>query len=344
MPMIIDSICAGSDISKEDSYHMMSRILNGSISEEEKIRLLRGLAAKGETDDEISGILRAMRDAATTVHIPDAIDVCGTGGDGLQTVNISTATVFVATSLGCRVAKHGNRSSSGGVGSADIFESIGCNLQAGPKEVASCMEKMNMCFMFAPRYHPSMKNIANARASIGKRTVFNLLGPLCNPACVKRQLIGVSSLDMLKRIPKILLKNGSEKIITVISDTGMDELSTAGSCHMLETDSKGQREHIISPKDLRLEECNISDLQVENKKALASFIKAIDGSASRAVCDTIALNAGAAMLVSGDCDNIKEGLEAALESIESGKAMKQLRSYVKYCGSLEILERICKDV
>ena len=242
------ALSAGDNISEQRSYNMMMEILDGTTSDEQNTQMLNALCSKGETDDEVSGMLRAMRQAVVPVKIDntDAIDVCGTGGDGLQTVNISTAAMFVASSVGCSVAKHGNRSSSGAVGSADIFESLGCNLQEDADQIALCMEKTNVCFMFAPRHHPSMKHVAKARAQIGKRTIFNLLGPLCNPACVKRHLVGVPSMDLLWKIPRILLNNGSNKVLTVTSESGMDELSTTGPCRILESDSDGQIEYYKS--------------------------------------------------------------------------------------------------
>ena len=342
----IDAICNGDDISEDRSYHMMMDILNGVTSEEQNLAMLNGMCAKGETDDEISGMLSAMRKAAVTVDIanPNAIDVCGTGGDGLHTVNISTAAAFVASSMGCSVAKHGNRSSSGAVGSADIFEALGCNLQEEPEQIASCMKKTNVCFMFAPHHHPSMKHIAKARMQIGKRTVFNLLGPLCNPARVKRHLVGVPSEDLLWKIPRILLKNGSKKVLTVTSESGIDELSTASSSHILESDSEGQNEYTFTPRELGLQRCSVSELQVADKKdALEKFVGAIDGHSSRPVYETVALNAGAAMITAGLCKNISEGLESAMDAIKSGKAAKHLEAYVKYSGSIELLEKIYKN-
>ena len=340
------ALSAGDNISEQRSYNMMMEILDGTTSDEQNTQMLNALCSKGETDDEVSGMLRAMRQAVVPVKIDniDAIDVCGTGGDGLQTVNISTAAMFVASSVGCSVAKHGNRSSSGAVGSADIFESLGCNLQEDADQIALCMEKTNVCFMFAPRHHPSMKHVAKARAQIGKRTIFNLLGPLCNPACVKRHLVGVPSIDLLWKIPRILLNNGSNKVLTVTSESGMDELSTTGPCRILESDFDGQIEYSINPEDLELQRCSINDLQVADKKdALEKFVAAIEGHSSRPIYETIALNASAAMITSDLCKNIEEGLSVCIDAIKSGKAAKKLESYVKYSGKIQLLEEIRKN-
>ena len=344
--MISDSISSirdGMDISEERSYLMMSGILNGYTSVDQNTTILNSLCAKGETDKEISGMLRAMREAAITVNIanPNAIDVCGTGGDGLRTVNISTAAAFIASSVGCAIAKHGNRSSSGAVGSADIFEALGCNLYAAPEEAALCIEKTNVCFMFAPQYHPSMRYVAKARELVGKRTVFNLLGPLCNPAHVKKHLVGVSSVDLLGRISKILLKNGSNKVLAVTSKSGMDELSSAGPSRILESDLERVNEYTISPKDLGLQECNMAQLQVTGKRdAFEKFVGAIDGSSSHAICDTVCMNAAAAMITANLSKNMVEGFEESMNAVKSGIAAKHLESFVKYCGKAELLEEI----
>ena len=224
------------DLTFDEMSLIMSDILNGKNNDEEIAGFLRELSDKGETDEELRAMLTKMNEFSVDITPRchgNLIDVCGTGGDNLQTFNISTAASFVIAGAGGNVAKHGNRSVSGISGSADIFEYFGFNLNSDPWIVEEMIEKLGIGFMFAPTFHPAMKNVAPARKILGKRTAFNLLGPLCNPAKVKHQLIGVFADDYIKRIVKIMQKNHSETILAVRSEDGMDELSTTSKNKVL---------------------------------------------------------------------------------------------------------------
>ena len=218
------------DLSYDEVNVVMIDILSGKTTDAENVSFLSNLAEKGETDDELLGMLDKMNEFALKV-VPKnqgtIIDMCGTGGDKLQTFNISTTASFVVAAAGGIVAKHGNRSSSGISGSADIFEYFGYDLNQNSSQISNILEKHNICFMFAQKFHPSMKYVSSARKQIGKRTAFNLLGPLSNPAGVKNQLVGVFSIEYLDRLPLIMKRKGVENIMTVRSDDGMDEFSTS---------------------------------------------------------------------------------------------------------------------
>ncbi|MGD8300657.1 MAG: anthranilate phosphoribosyltransferase, partial [Nitrosopumilaceae archaeon] len=223
---LIKKLQEKTDLSYDEINGVMTEILSGKTTDSENAVFLSDLAKKGETDDELLGMLDKMNEFSLKV-VPKnqgtIIDMCGTGGDKLQTFNVSTTASFVVAAAGGIVAKHGNRSSSGVSGSADIFEYFGYDLNQGPSSVAEVLEKHNICFMFAQKFHPAMKHVSAARKKIAKRTAFNLLGPLSNPAGVKNQLVGVFSIEYLDRLPLIMKRKGVENIMTVRSDDGMDE-------------------------------------------------------------------------------------------------------------------------
>ncbi|MFZ9006728.1 MAG: anthranilate phosphoribosyltransferase, partial [Nitrosopumilaceae archaeon] len=227
---LIKKLQEKTDLTYDEVNGVMTEILSGKTTDSQNASFLSDLADKGETDDELLGMLDKMNEFALKV-VPKnqgtVIDMCGTGGDKLQTFNVSTTASFVVAAAGGIVAKHGNRSSSGVSGSADIFEYFGYDLNQEPSSVADVLEKHNICFMFAQKFHPAMKHVSAARKQIGKRTAFNLLGPLSNPAGVKNQLVGVFSIEYLDRLPLIMKRKGVENIMTVRSDDGMDEFSTS---------------------------------------------------------------------------------------------------------------------
>jgi len=269
------------------------------------------------------------------------IDVCGTGGDKLKTFNISTAASFVIAGAGGNVAKHGNRSISGVSGSADIFEYFGFDLNSEPSKVNEIIEKFGIGFMFAQKFHPAMKNVANARKVVGGRTAFNLLGPLTNPAMVKNQLIGVFSDDYQERIVKILQRKNAETIMTVRSDDGMDELSTTSKNKICLLKNNIITNMIIDPQDVGLQRGSISDIQINTKEdAIKSFVGVLNDTANKTKIEITALNAAGGLIVSDIANSFDEAVELALDTIHSGKAFDKLKNFVKNCGDMEKLEEV----
>ncbi len=332
------------DLTFDEMSSEMSDILNGKNNDDEIAEFLRSLSEKGETDEELRAMLTKMNEHSVRIS-PRChgrlIDVCGTGGDNLQTFNISTAASFVIAGAGGNVAKHGNRSVSGISGSADIFEYFGFNLQSETCVVEEMIEKLGIGFMFAPTFHPAMKNVALARKILGKRTAFNLLGPLCNPANVKHQLIGVFADDYIKRIVMIMQKNHSETILAVRSEDGMDELSTTSKNKVCILKNNEISEFIINPEEYNMEKGNLSDIQISTKQdAIDAFVNVLNNTSNKTMKEITILNAAGAMLVGGLCDEFKDGVELAKETINNGKAFEKLKQFAKENNAQEKLEGI----
>jgi len=332
------------DLTFDEMSSEMSDILNGKNDDDEIAEFLRSLSEKGETDEELRAMLTKMNEHSVRISPRchgSLIDVCGTGGDNLQTFNISTAASFVIAGAGGTVAKHGNRSVSGISGSADIFEYFGFNLQSETRVVEEMIEKLGIGFMFAPTFHPAMKNVALARKILGKRTAFNLLGPLCNPANVKHQLIGVFADDYIKRIVMIMQKNHSETILAVRSEDGMDELSTTSKNKVCMLKNNEISEFIINPEEYNMEKGNLSDIQISTKQnAIDAFVNVLNNTSNKTMKEVTILNAAGGMIVGGLCDEFKDGVELATETINNGKAFEKLKQFAKENNAQEKLEGI----
>ena len=329
------------NLSFEQMTIAMNEILQGECTDEIIAKFLQTLSLKGETDDELLAMLNKMKQFSVNI-LPNCksslIDMCGTGGDNLKTFNISTSASFVVAAAGGYIAKHGNRSVSGISGSADIFEYFGFDLGSEPTAVANMIEKIGIGFMFAPKFHPAMKNVVKARRILGKRTAFNLLGPLSNPANVKHQLIGVFADDYIKRIVKIMQKNYSKTILAVRSEDGMDELSTSKSkvCMLKNNEIT---EFIINPTDYSIEKGNLSDIQISSKQeAIDAFVRVLNNTSNKTMKEVTMLNAAGGMLVGGMCDRFDDGIELARETIDSGKSFKKLKEFAKANHALDKLE------
>ena len=289
------------DLKYDEVNSVMTDILSGKTTDSENVSFLSNLAEKGETDDELLGMLDKMNEFALKV-VPKnqgtIIDMCGTGGDKLQTFNISTTASFVVAAAGGIVAKHGNRSSSGVSGSADIFEYFGNDLNQDASQISDILEKHNICFMFAQKFHPAMKYVSAARKQIGKRTAFNLLGPLSNPAGVKNQLVGVFSIEYLDRLPLIMKRKGVENIMTVRSDDGMDEFSTSSVNRVCVLRNGKVLMNAIDPEVVGLHKSSLHDIQIKTKKdAIKSFVGVLNNTANQAMIETTALNAAGGLIV-----------------------------------------------
>ena len=339
---LVEQISHGNNLTIDQMTNVMNEILSGTQKDEDVAEFLKSLTQKGESDDELLAMLNKMEEFA--LHISPncqgkVIDVCGTGGDNLKTFNISTAASFVIAGAGGNVAKHGNRSISGVSGSADIFEYFGFDLNSEPNKVNETIEKFGIGFMFAQKFHPAMKNVANARKIVGGRTAFNLLGPLANPAMVKNQLIGVFSDDYQERIVKILQRKNAETIMAVRSADGMDELSTTSKNRICMLKNNTITKMILDPEEVGLEKGNISDIQISSKEdAIESFLTVLNGSANKTKIEITALNAAGGLIVSDMADSFTDAVELALDTIHSGRAFDKLENFVKNCGDIEKLE------
>ena len=332
------------NLSYDEVNGIMTDILSGKTTDSENALFLSNLADKGETDDELLGMLDKMNEFALKV-VPKnqgtIIDMCGTGGDKLQTFNISTTASFVVAAAGGIVAKHGNRSSSGVSGSADIFEYFGYDLNQDPSQIANVLEKHNICFMFAQKFHPAMKHVSTARKQIGKRTAFNLLGPLSNPAGVKNQLVGVFSIEYLDRLPLIMKRRGVENIMTVRSDDGMDEFSTSSVNRVCILRNDKVLMNAIDPEVVGLHKSTLSDIQIKTKEdAIKSFVGVLNNTSNQAMIETTALNAAGGLIVANIAKNFEEGVEIALKTIRDGSAYGLLENFVKDTGNYEKLKEI----
>ena len=343
---LTEQLTRGNNLTIEQMTNVMNEILTGTQNDEDVAEFLKNLTQKGESDDELLAMLNKMEEFA--LHISPncqgkVIDVCGTGGDKLKTFNISTAASFVIAAAGGNVAKHGNRSISGVSGSADIFEYFGFDLDSEPMKVNETIEKFGIGFMFAQKFHPAMKNVANARKVVGGRTAFNLLGPLTNPARVKNQLIGVFSDDYQERIVKILQRKNAETIMSVRSDDGMDELSTTSKNQICLLKNNTITKMTLDPQEVGLQKGNISDIQIDSKKdAVKSFVDVLNDTANKTKIEITALNAAGGLIVSDIADSFDEAIELALNTIHSGKAFDKLKNFVKNCGDMEKLEGVEK--
>jgi len=298
---IIAKLQQKTDLSYDEMNSIMTDILSGNTDDEQNAEFLSKLAEKGETDDELLGMLDKMQEFSLKVDTKNkgtVIDMCGTGGDKLQTFNVSTTASFVVAAAGGIVAKHGNRSSSGVSGSADIFEYFGYNLDLEPAQISEILLKHNICFMFAQKFHPAMKYVSNARKQLGKRTAFNLLGPLSNPAGVKNQLVGVFSTEYLDRLPIILKRKGAENIMTVRSDDGMDEFSTSAVNRVCILRKDKVLMNAIDPEVVGLHKSKLKDIQIKTKEdAIKSFVGVLNNTANQAMIETTALNAAGGLIV-----------------------------------------------
>ena len=341
---LISKLQEKTDLTYEEMNQVMTDVLSGKTTDADNADFLSNLADKGETDDELLGMLDKMQEFSLKIEPKNTgtiIDMCGTGGDKLQTFNISTTASFVVAAAGGIVAKHGNRSSSGISGSADIFEYFGYDLNLEPSKIAEILEKHNICFMFAQKFHPAMKHVSAARKQLGKRTAFNLLGPLSNPAGVKNQLVGVFSIEYLDRLPLILKRKGVQNIMTVRSDDGMDEFSTSSTNRVCVLKDEKVLMNAIDPEVVGLHKSSLKDIQIQTKEdAIESFVGVLNNTANQAMIETTALNAAGGLIVANISKNFEEAVELALNTIKDGKAFSLLEKFVQDTGDISKLKEI----
>ncbi|MDA8382883.1 MAG: anthranilate phosphoribosyltransferase [Betaproteobacteria bacterium] len=325
------------DLSREEMLSVMRQIMGGELTPVQIAGLLVGLRAKGETVTEIAAAATVMRDLSTKVpasHLGHLVDTCGTGGDGAHTFNISTAAALVAAAVGVRVAKHGGRSVSSTCGSADVLEALGVKVDLDPQQVAACIEQLGVGFMFAPSHHSAMRFAAPVRRELGVRTLFNLLGPMTNPAGAANQVMGVFHRDLVPKLAAVLQALGSRHVMVVHAADGLDEISLGSETFVAELRDGVIREHVLTPEAFGFERQPSERLVVHNTDEAVALLRAALGGKPGPARDIVALNAGAAIHVGGLCASHREGVRRAVEAIDSGKALAKLDALVRLTNAL----------
>ncbi|WP_372965170.1 anthranilate phosphoribosyltransferase [Marinobacter sp.] len=326
MKQALNRIASNLDLSQEEMKDVMRIVMNGEATDAQVGAFLMGLRLKSETIDEITGATEVMRELATKVDIKaePLVDIVGTGGDGANLFNVSSAASFVVAAAGGFVAKHGNRGVSSNSGSADLIEKAGVNLNMTPEQVARCVEQIGVGFMFAPAHHGAMKHAIGPRKELGCRTIFNILGPMTNPAGVKRQLIGVFTQTLCRPMAEVLQRLGAEHIMVVHSKDGLDEISLATETYVAELKDGAITEYSITPEDLGIKSQTLVGLSVDSSEESLKMIRSAFGRKHDEVTekarDMIALNAGAAIYIAGLANTPKMGVEMALDAMGSGLA------------------------
>jgi len=331
----INNVINHIDLNREDMHSVMQTIMQGNATSAQIGGLLVALRIKGETVDEITAAAEVMRKLVTKVDVDktNLVDTCGTGGDSLNTFNISTTSAFVAAASGARVAKHGNRSVSSKSGSADVLEAAGINIELDEEQVASCIENVGIGFMFAPMHHSAMKHAIGPRRELGVRTLFNVLGPLTNPAAAPNQVIGVFSKEWLNPLAETLKQLGSHHVLVVHSEDGMDEISISTKTFITELKNGEIKNYEISPDNFGIKKHNIAELSVKNINESLTMMKSVLDNNDNAAKAIVSINAGAAIYAAGISDSIKDGVDKALDVIESGAAKKKLEMLIQHSQS-----------
>jgi anthranilate phosphoribosyltransferase len=320
------------EIKHDEMVSLMRQIMMGEVSQVMISAIMIGLRVKRESIGEISAAAEVMRELATRVEIENRnnlVDTCGTGGDSAHTFNISTAAAFVAAAAGARVAKHGGRSVSSKSGSADVLESLGVNLNQTPQQVADGISRIGVGFMFAPNYHSAMKYAAPVRRELGVRTLFNILGPLTNPAGAENQVIGVFHADLVGIVARVLQQLGGHHVMVVHGEDGLDEITIAGKTRIGELKNGEVSEYTIRPEDFGMKVSAIETIQVQDSEQSKALLQSVLDNQPGPALDIVLLNAGAAIYVSGVADTLKQGVIRARAAVESGAAKEKLRQLVE---------------
>lgn len=315
-------LIAGESLGRSEMRALIGRLMDGELSDAMKAGLLVALATKGESVDEISGAAQAMRERVRLVPhgMTGVVDTCGTGGDGKGTFNISTAAALVAAAAGVPIAKHGNRSVSSKSGSADVLEALGVAVVTEPEAAARMLVETGICFLFAPNYHPAMKEVMPVRHALGVRTIFNLLGPLSNPGGAQRQLLGVFSAHLVRTLAEVLLELGAEHAMVVHGADGLDEITTTGSTHVAELKDERVEVATVEPEDLGLTRVRPEELAGGSPEENAAQLRRVLQGEKGPLADITAANAGAAIYLGGKVDTLRAGVAAARETLAAGRA------------------------
>jgi len=337
MQAAIRAVTEKRDLDADEMTAVMRTIMTGEATPAQIGGFLIGLRMKGETVDEIAAAARVMRELATGVQVtgPNVVDIVGTGGDATNTFNVSTASTFVVAAAGGTVAKHGNRSVSSKSGSADLLEAAGVNLDLTPEQVAQCINEIGVGFMFAPKHHSAMKHAIGPRKEMGVRTIFNVLGPLTNPAGAPNQLLGVFSSELVEPLAEVLNKLGSNHVLVVNAEDGMDEISVGAPTHVAELKEGLVSTYTITPEQFGVERADIKLLVVNSAEESLAIINAVLENQPGPARDIVMLNAGAAIYAAGLAETLDAGIRKADTEIATGKAKQKLDALVKLSGSFK---------
>jgi len=337
---ILNKLLQSQDLEREEMRFILKKIMLGEISNVQVTAILIALRLKGESVDELIGATQVMRDLVDSVNLndEDIIDLCGTGGDGGNTFNISTSAMFVAASAGAKIAKHGGRGVSSVTGSADLLEALGANINLKSSDVIKSIDEIGVGFMFAPNHHPSMKNVAPIRKELGTRTIFNVLGPLTNPARAKKQLIGVFNKNLLEPIVNVLKELNSKHVLVVHAENGLDEISLSGKTFYAELNSGKITQGVLTAEKFGLSnnqyEFSMDSIKVKNIEQSKKMIMQSLTDTKSYAAKIVALNAGAAIYIAGIVENLSDGFSMALSEIESGRAKKNLDNFIEFTNSI----------
>ena len=329
---LLARVLDGHDLTRAEAREAMQEIMRGDATQAQIAGFLVALRAKGETADEIAGCAEAMREHVLPVQPTraDLVDTAGTGGDGKSTLNISTAAALVAAAAGAGVAKHGNRAASSQTGSADVLEALGFELDLAPERIAQSIDELGFGFMFAQAHHPAMKHAAPVRRELGTRTVFNVLGPLTNPARARAQVVGVYSPGLVRPVAEALAQLGARRAFVVHGAGGIDELSPVGPNEICEVVDGGVRERVIDPEELGVARTSLDELRGGTPEENAAAIRRIFAGEQGGARDAVLLNAAGAIAAGGHADDLREGIELARETLDSGAAAARLDELVEF--------------
>lgn len=331
--ILLAKILEQQEIPYEEMTQLMHAIMTGNVSPAMTAALITALRMKRESIGEITAAAQVMRDLALHIEVSDSdnlVDTCGTGGDGRSTFNISTASAFVAAAAGAQVAKHGGRSVSSKVGSADVLEALGINLDQTPEQITHSITKTGIGFMFAPNFHHAMKYAAPVRRELGVRTLFNILGPLTNPAGARKQLLGVFNADLTGTLAQVLQRLGSTHAMVVHGSDGLDEITISGSTEVAELKAGEIREYTAQPEDFGLKRTPIESLQVNSTEEAQAMLLSVLDNQSGPARDIVLLNAGAAIYIAGKADSWQQGVETARDMLASGAAKAKMQALVEF--------------
>ena len=340
---ILRKLVEGYDLSYDEAESAMRSIMDGNVTNAQLASFLTAIRMKGETITELTAFTKVMKEYCRKVRPKineRLVDVCGTGGDRIKTFNISTIAAFVIAGAGVKVAKHGNRAVSGKCGSADLLEMLGLNLEQDPKSVERAIEEVGIGFMYAPHFHPAMKNAQQVRKEIGIRTVFNLIGPLANPADVKAQLLGVCDDKIMDTLTHVIMNLGCEEAFVVHGLNGLDEVSIIGKTKVIWLRDKDFKTLELTPRDFGVEPCRQEELEIRTREEAARIAFMVLNGEGGPKKDAVLVNAALGIMLGGRADNFIEGMELARESLDSGKAYRKLKELLKLSGDLSKLERM----
>ena len=333
----INTVIEGNHLNTEQMTTVMHAVMSGETTPAQVAGFLVALRMKGEVVEELTAAASVMRELSAKVNVAtdNLVDTCGTGGDSKGTFNVSTTAAFVVAAAGARVAKHGNRSVSSKSGSADLLETAGVNLQLTPEQVAKCIEEIGIGFLFAPAHHSAMKHAIGPRKELGVRTMFNLLGPLTNPANAPHQVLGVFSEQWVEPLANVLQSLGSKHVLVVHADDGLDEISIAGNTQIAELKDGAVSRYSISPQQFGIDEGKLVDIVAKDSTESLQIVNCVFENKVGAALDIVKLNAGAALYASDKATTLEEGVSMATDAIASGEAKNKFQQYIEYTNNFK---------